>query len=396
MKNLSKKKVLYLYCAGVNENRAAINQLLNTINSLSKYWDIHYIIPWISNLDFVKVLEKYQLKKQFHIIKVPVFFVGKIFPLFVSQFFYSLFSFFFFTKKYDYIYTRDFSVIYFLSFIPKYLRPKIPIIFESHKIFHKTSKIVSFKQEQRAYKIVDYFVATSNNCKEDLEKYFSILGNNIVVTPNGVDIKHFEREDVNNSILSKYNLKENNKILVYHGSFLWWKGVDDLVKSLHYIKDLNIKLLLIGGYGKDFDEMKELVRKEELEERVVFTGYLDHGEMIDLLYLSDIGILPNNKSEEGERYTSPVKLYEYMVCGLPVIASSLPSIKEIIKEPRNCLFFEPENQKDLAWKVENLLSNKGLIAKMSQNNKKDVLKYTWDKKARKIDQFLENQKSENF
>jgi glycosyltransferase involved in cell wall biosynthesis len=131
------------------------------------------------------------------------------------------------------------------------------------------------------------------------------------------------------------------------------------------------------------------VEKEKLEERVIFTGYLDHKEMIALLHLSDVGILPNNRSEEGERYTSPVKLYEYMACGLPIIASSLDSIKEIIQEPRNCLFFKPEDQRDLALKIESLLSNKVLLDKMSQNNKKDVEEYTWEKKAKKIFQFLD-------
>jgi glycosyltransferase involved in cell wall biosynthesis len=385
-----RKKILYLYFVDLKHSKVTTNQFLKTIETLSFFYDLKYFSSWISKPRLTETLKNYEVKKNFSILRLPIFLTSfKIFNL-INQTIYGLLSFLIAKFcNYDYIYTRDFSVIYFLSFIPRFLRSKTPVIFESHKIFHKTSKIVSFKQEQRAYKVVDYFVVTSNNCKEDLNQYFDISNQHIVVASNGVDIEHFRREEVDRKILKKYGLQNANKILVYHGSFLWWKGVDDLIKSLHYIKNDNIRLLLIGGYGKDFEDMKELVEKEKLEERVIFTGYLDHKEMIALLHLSDVGILPNNRSEEGERYTSPVKLYEYMACGLPIIASSLDSIKEIIQEPRNCLFFKPEDQRDLALKIESLLSNKVLLDKMSQNNKKDVEEYTWEKKAKKIFQFLD-------
>lgn len=384
------KKICYISYFNVRDGRVMSNQVFNTLTSLGVYCNLYLLTHFIGKNEFIKRVGNYGVSINFKLVRLPVLPAKSFIFQQINRFFYSFFSIFYLKfHKFDYIYTRDFAFIYFLSFLPNFLKPKCPVIFEAHKIFHKVSNKVNFAQEERAYDVVDLFVATSENCKKDLASDFSIKKENILVAPNGVNVEHFQRQSFDKKILKKYSLSDKDKILVYSGSFLWWKGVDDLVRAMKYVKIKNAKLLLIGGYGKEYDEMVELVKKEKLEKKIVFTGYLPQSEMIDLLYCSKIAIIPNNKSEEGENYTSPIKLFEYMSCGLPIIASDLKAMRAVLKEKKNGMFFQPEDEKDLAEKIDNLLNDEKLMELMSKNNKRDVKQYTWEEKAREINIFLD-------
>lgn len=389
---MKKKKLLYLYYINYRFSRVTINQFLKTMDGLSRYYSVHYLSPWLSKTSLQLIKSNFSIKQNWTLTRLPIFPFRDETGIFIFQLVYSIFGYLYYLfNQVDYIYTRDFSIVYFLSLLPNWLRPKTKIIFEIHKIYHKTSDKVSYKQENRANQIVDSFVATSNNCKDDLIALFNIGENRIIVAPNGVDLDHFQRNVVDFKILDKFALNDQDKVIAYAGSFKWWKGVDDLIQAMHFVKDGKAKLLLIGGSGENLEKMKSIVESEDLEHQVKFTGHLSQKDMIELLYCVQVAVLPNNKSIEGEHYTSPVKLFEYMACGLPIIASNLEAINELIKEPDNCLFFEPENEKDLAQKIDQLLENPQLRKTMGNNNRKDVEKFTWDQKAIKIHRFLNNQ-----
>ena len=80
-------------------------------------------------------------------------------------------------------------------------------------------------------------------------------------------------------------------------------------------------------------------------------------------------------------------MFEYMASKRPIITSNLPSIKEILNE-NNCVFFQSDNQKDLAEKIIFLLANKNLADKISEQAYREVKDYTWKKRAEKIINFI--------
>lgn len=386
--------MLYLYCVDFNEdkNKVTINQALNTISELGKSFDLFFLIPWHSKKNIYEVFDNYGIKKNFKIVRIPKIPGKHLFFLQANRLVYSCFSLLYIKiKSFHYIYTRDFSFIYFISIFWRFVSIRGEIVFEIHKIYHKTSEIVNFKQEKKAYKVVDLFVATTKKCKSDLNEYFNIKKNNVIVTPNGVNLNYFNNIDKGEKelVLDKYGIEDDDNVLIYSGSFIWWKGVDTLVKSLYYVENEKIKLLLVGGFGEDFEKIKELVKKYNLQSKVVLTGYLKQEEIIKILKKAQVGVIPNNKSPEGESYTSPIKLYEYMASGLAVIASELPSIREVLDE-KGCLFFEVENEEDLAKKIDYLFSHPDLIEEMSEYNKEKVKEYTWENKVNKINEFINN------
>jgi glycosyltransferase involved in cell wall biosynthesis len=80
---------------------------------------------------------------------------------------------------------------------------------------------------------------------------------------------------------------------------------------------------------------------------------------------------------------SPLKLFEYMASQRPIISSDLPSVREILDES-NCLFCKPDNHKDLAVKILKLIKDSELSKKIANKAFRDVQKYTWDRRVKKI------------
>lgn len=383
---MQRKSMLYLYNTNIKDNSAAVNQMFNTMSALANHFQLTYLCPWHSAPTLHDKLSDLNLPENFRVKQIPVPAVHNELVLKISRFFYSLYAYIYLRRsRFRYIYTRDFAVIYFFSLLAKKLKPTTELIFEAHKVYYRTSKLVNYKQEKKAYSIVNRVVATSNNCKNDLHHLFNIDTEKILVTPNGVNLDYYREEMAR---YKKRDFADPDKILVYSGSFIWWKGVDTLLKAFPLTTTKNIKLLLVGDYGNCKTKIRNLIIRNKLEDKIIMKGYLPQGKMIELLCSAHLGIIPNNKSTEGILYTSPVKLFEYMACGLPIVASALPSIKELVTEGRNCLFFQPEDETDLAAKIDFLLKHRDLMQKMANHNWQDVEKYTWQEKAQSIADFL--------
>lgn len=83
----------------------------------------------------------------------------------------------------------------------------------------------------------------------------------------------------------------------------------------------------------------------------------------------------------------PLKLFEYMASGRPIIASDLPALREVLND-KNALFFKPSDASDLARVIKMLISSQTLGYHLSQQALADVKEYTWDKRAKKILEFI--------
>jgi glycosyltransferase involved in cell wall biosynthesis len=98
--------------------------------------------------------------------------------------------------------------------------------------------------------------------------------------------------------------------------------------------------------------------------------------------------LPNSKkSEISKKYTSPMKLFEYMASGIPIVASDLPSIREILNES-NSVLVDPDIPKSIINGIIEVITNKSLANKISEQSFLDVENYTWSKRAINILEFI--------
>jgi len=289
-----------------------------------------------------------------------------------------------FIIKPDAIYTSDFSMLYFLSRVPGFLRPGVLVIFEAHKVYSGAAQLrrVSEKQEIAAMKAADRVVCISNGVKRDL----IALGypeEKLYVLPNAVD-------------LSKFNVRRQDgrgtHNIVYTGSFLYWKGVDILVDAFALLlKQMpDTKLYLVGDdYEGNRQKLATQIKELGIEKSVEMTGYVSQKEVARYLGIADVAVLPNRVTVEGANYTSPSKIFEYMAARVPIVASDLPSIREILDE-ETAVLVPPDDAKALCDGMLRLLKNPSIGRDLADKAYERVRSnYTWDMRARKIVKIIE-------
>jgi len=385
-------KIIYVNSNSWDNKSADIIQSLNTVSSLSEKVKIIYLSGFVSKNVKKECYNFFNIKQNFIHKRMPVkistsnFLIEKI-----TRLFFCILTFIYLkVSKFDIIYTRDFSFLFFLSKIPYFLKIKKKIFFEAHKIYHKASMKVNFNQEKKSLSNADYFIANSDGTKNGLIKYFKINEKNINVIHNGVNLSVFSKRKINKNYLSdRYKIKNDEAVILYSGSFLEWKGVEYLIYAFDFLKDKKYKLILVGGSGKDKDRILDIIKNLGYQDKIVVDGFIDQNELLNIMTLADIAVLPNKKTIESEEYTSPVKTFEYMAMGLPIIAAKLPALTDILKADENCIFFEPENSKDLANKIILLMNDSVLRKKISKNNSIKAIEYSWENRAGKIMKFID-------
>jgi glycosyltransferase involved in cell wall biosynthesis len=319
----------------------------------------------------------YNLDKNFKLTKIWSFDLVGIIPKIgfrVQSLTFAVSSFLYLIKnKYrGIVYSRD-----PFSSLLLFLNKKLKIVFEIHslpreiKFYHK----LLFS---RVYK----FVAISNGLKKDLIN-LGVPDNKIFVAPDGVDLKSFEKiHKSKEELRDDLGLPQDKKIILYTGHLYDWKGAHILAKASKYLADEFI-VVFVGGTEKDLNKFTQFVEKNKLK-NVVLLGYQRPDKIPYYLKSADILVLPNSgKQRISSHHTSPMKLFEYMASGVPIIASDLPSIKEVLNE-YNAVFFEADNNKDLAEKILKNLKEKKFLNKISHNALIDVKEHTWRERGKKI------------
>jgi len=376
-------KLIYITNTRLPSEKANSYQSMQMCYSFSKVFD--EVELWTGKARNTKELEK--VKDVFKYYNVEKTFLIRNFFQFDSKFLFNLNEFiwanlrdFIFSfnvcltlVKYKkssetIIYTRVWYVLYVFLFFKKIGLVNNKIFFESHKFSKFLLKPLSK---------IDGLVVI-NNYLGSLYKEQNIK--NFFVAHDGVNTDEYEC--INNY---KFTPNKEEYAVVYTGSLFSWKGVNTLVDSLQYLPE-NIKLVCVGGSGQYLTDFKSYVQSNSEFERITIIPHIPKIELMNYIEQADVLVLPNSAKDKMSLYTSPIKMFEYMASNKPVVASSLPSVKEVLVDMDNAILFEPDSPLDLANKIQYVLDNDcTLIVKKALA---DVQEYTWDKRANNIVKFI--------
>ncbi len=383
-------KLLYIANARIPTEKAHGLQITKMCEAFAKLeGNIDLVVPYRIQTKILKgknAFGYYGVERIFNIKKLPVpdliyltgFLPGKIsialfhihgviFSFFVL--FYSL------IKNPNIIFTRDSKVAFLLSFFK-------PVVYESHT--HPSSNIDRFF-ERSAFKRCKFLITITRNLK-DIYARRGFGKKKIHVLHDGVDIDQFDVDISKEEARKKLNLDAKEKLISYIGHLYPWKGVYTLVDASKF---LNAKVILVGGLEKDVKKIREYISKKNMN-NVVVIGHVGPNEVPIYLKAADVLVLPNSaKDVISMYYTSPLKLFEYMASKRPIVASNLPSIREILNED-NAVLVEPDDPEALAQGIDRVLKDQRLASKVGQKAHEDVMDYTWEKRAERILQELCN------
>jgi glycosyltransferase involved in cell wall biosynthesis len=175
----------------------------------------------------------------------------------------------------------------------------------------------------------------------------------------------------------------------YVGQLYPWKGVDVLVEAMRYVP--GAELTIVGGLPPepDLDRLKALAARLFLGDRVRFRGFVPPPELPAERAKADLFVIPLLDSTTARLFTSPLKLFEAMASGRPVVASDLPSIREVLTHEKNALLVSPGDARALAGAIERLLRDRDLSLRLAARAFEDVKAYSWDRRSEAISRFLD-------
>jgi len=202
---------------------------------------------------------------------------------------------------------------------------------------------------------VSEHVTVSNKAKEFLNEV-GIENENIEVIRNFADTEIFSKSKLKGFNLPKISKLDDSSFKVgYAGRITEWKGWKDFVESAKHTQKTDF---LIAGDGKEVCELKE---KIESSNQIHYLGYID--DIRQLFNEIDCFVIPSHWDP------NPLIFYESLASGVPVIASRSDSLKEITRDGENCLEFEPENSKQLADRINEIINNKDLRQRIINQGK---------------------------
>lgn len=244
------------------------------------------------------------------------------------------------------------------------------IPYPSERRGHFLSNLVSYFAQRISFSMIkrfaDLIVAVNLSLKSDLEKQgFSRV--KIEVNPNGVDVNYFK------------NLKPITRKMydaVFLGRLHPSKGIFDLAPIWREVcsEKGNAKLVIIGSGQKKMEyELKEKVRKMNLQPNIEILGYLKDDEAYGIINASRVFILPSYEEGFG------IVALEAMACGVPVVAWDLPVYHEVF--PKGIVKVPLGNFKKFADEVLMLLNDPELYEKLRGDAISTASKYDWDRVA---------------
>ena len=283
-------------------------------------------------------------------------------------------------SSFDLVVTRNIVFTYFAT-----CWFGIPTIYDAHHPLVNGAAQWLFKR----FKDSDNLICFSTNSGGLADIYLAegLDENKLVVAHNGVDLERFEIPGTVGELRKELGLPENKKIVCYSGNTYSGRGLELLIDVAERFEDIHF--LVVGGLDEDNVKYADAAKSRNIE-NFQLTGFVPHSSVPMYLRATDILVIPYTKEitikggTRASEFTSPIKLFEYMASGRPIITSSIPTINEVLEDRETALFFEPGNLNDFSSKLEELLANPVLSKTLSENSTYKVSEYTWEARVKKI------------
>ena len=235
------------------------------------------------------------------------------------------------------------------------------IIFEMHgrarRIQALALKLLDRKASSRAI-----FISSSQHGKEDLLQ--RKLRTKIEYLHNSVDLDLFKPSKKINPASSVLGECLHVGYVGQLETYGVDKGLYLTIDAFHRALNLKphkdcgpIKLTIIGGPDKSVEELKKYLNEKKQQESIIidYLGQKKQAELAPIISGFDLGVVPYPKEEHISLYSSPMKIFEYAACGIPIIASDISAHKSLETLNLGIKFYEAENVESFAHLISNFL-----------------------------------------
>jgi len=229
-------------------------------------------------------------------------------------------------------------------------------------------------------------VVVSSYLREQLIDRYGVPPEKILVTPNAADPEAITPQTPAIETLDGVRLA-GRKVIGFVGGFYPWHGLPLLVEGFSRIADkVSDAVLLLVGDGPERAAVEALARQKGLADRVLFAGRVAHGDLAPYVASFTVGVMP-----DSNEYGSPMKIFEYMAAGKPVIGPDYAPLLDVIEEGRQGFIFARGDVDSLARCLLRILGDEGLAGRMGEQARDYVVsERNWLNNARLVMERIEH------
>ena len=240
---------------------------------------------------------------------------------------------------------------------------------------------LSLWAEKLAIESADKIVAVSGDMKKDIMELFGVGEEKIQIVHNGVDLTKWRRVETREA-QKRYGIGE--KYVLFFGRTTKQKGIDVLIKASDLIAP-SAKVVICTAGADTPEFLKEMETFAKTRKNVIWINkMLDETECIEIYSGASVFVCPSVYEPFG------IINLEAMSCEIPVVASAVGGIKEIVIDGETGFLIEPSNPKIIAEKVNKILSDKNLAVKFGKNGRERVEKhFSWMSIAKQTKEMYE-------
>lgn len=201
----------------------------------------------------------------------------------------------------------------------------------------------------------------------------------IIVEADGVDLRRFESLPDVKTAQSRWNLPTDHPVIGYVGSLVTRETLEKGVRELIHARGKWL-VWIVGGPQKWID----IYKRSASSNTVRFQGRIDAADVPSAIAACDVCVYPAPRTNHPYflRDTSPLKLFEYLAAGRPVVCADLPPIRDVVDE-ESVRFFRPGDAEDLAAAIEDVIAHPEEARRRAEEGRRIVRKHSWEERMKR-------------
>lgn len=388
-------RILYLANARIPTEKAHGLQIVKMCEAFARQGvDVKLILPFRQQSDQMRQVESlwdyYDVTTRFLIKRLPspdFIKYDRFVPVRIMTLFYIAQSLLFAMmaamttlKAEGVYYTRDWYALFVLVIMKRWHGKSI--FFEAHEMHGAShAKLLTWLLRR-----VNGLIVITQALQTYYEQ-FGVAAEQIIVAADGIDQRRLTQQISREAARTELGLSLTAKIVCYTGHLFRWKGVYTLAEAMRHLPE-DYLLYIIGGMTTDRAVLQQFIDEQHLS-RIRLVEHVPYHAVPRYLAAADVLALPNSASQAISRdCTSPLKLFEYMAAQRPIVASDLPSLREVLRHERNAYLVMPDQPHALANGILYVMNDQTLRTRVVETAYTDVQAFTWDSRAKNILSFL--------
>ncbi|OCQ97346.1 glycosyl transferase family 1 [Nostoc sp. MBR 210] len=266
------------------------------------------------------------------------------------------------------------------NFIKAAIKYGIPAIYEHH---HHEDK--QFEPEIVNHPLFQVAVTVADTVRESMIQH-GMPPEKLIKIHNGFNRLFMQRQPEKAAEWRQKLLQnQRSQLVVYAGALRKFKGIDILIDVAKQMP--NVQFVCAGGEAKEVEHYQKLAQSQQVD-NITFLGYVLHNELASLLQAADVLAHPHC-SGPASTFTSPLKLFDYLASGNPIVATEIISLEEFKNTPAIAAWCEPDNPHQFAAALQKVLETHPKKADGYPEILEFVKQFSWENRAAKILSYVE-------